>query len=289
MRMHKNYKNCEIAINNSVEHWRRKGTSIHVDPRHPRAESIRVREMMIKAVEENVVAPAGLIAHGRGEAFDYLLGEKTTPPGMKAITAASAALLQAKRPVLSVNGNAAAICATELVKLSKIIGAKIEVNLFYRTPERERAVEKVLKNAGAEEVLGIGDAASTRIEEVFSDRRRVDPQGIYIADWVFVPLEDGDRTEGLVKMGKKTITVDLNPLSRTAQAATITIVDNLTRAVPLMVTEAERLKEEPRGMLHEIIATYNNRRVISEAMLLMEQTLRGFSKRGDSHEPTTQD
>lgn len=244
---------------------------------------------MVKAVEENVVTPAGLIAHGRGEAFDYLLGEKTTPPGMKAITAASAALLQARHSVLSVNGNAAAICATDIVKLSKITGAKIEVNLFYRTPERELAVEKVLKNAGAEEVLGVGDAASTRIDEVFSDRRRVDPQGIYIADWVFVPLEDGDRTEGLVKMGKKAIAVDLNPLSRTAQAATITIVDNLARAVPLMVSEAGRLKKEPRSMLNEVIATYDNRRVISEAMLIMEQTLHCLSKKEESDGPTAQD
>mgnify|MGYP006179153607 CR=1 FL=1 len=35
------------------------------------------------------------------------------------------------------------------------------------------------------------------------ERRRVDPEGIFIADTVFVPLEDGDRTEALAKMGKK--------------------------------------------------------------------------------------
>jgi 4-phosphopantoate--beta-alanine ligase len=58
-----------------------------------------------------------------------------------------------------------------------------------------------------------------------SDRRMVDPDGIYIADVVLVPLEDGDRTEALVKMGKKVIAIDLNPLSRTSQKASITIVE----------------------------------------------------------------
>ena len=38
----------------------------------------------------------------------------------------------------------------------------------------------------------------------------------------------------LVKMGKKLITIDLNPLSRTAQTAHITIVDELTRCLPLL-------------------------------------------------------
>ena len=31
------------------------------------------------------------------------------------------------------------------------------------------------------------------------------------ADTVLVPLEDGDRTEALVKMGKTVVAIDLNP------------------------------------------------------------------------------
>ena len=49
-----------------------------------------------------------------------------------------------------------------------------------------------------------------------------------------VPLEDGDRTKALRKAGKIVITFDLNPLSRTAETANITIVDNVTRAVDLL-------------------------------------------------------
>ena len=54
-------------------------------------------------------------------------------------------------------------------------------------------------------------------------------------DVVLVPLEDGDRTIALKKAKKKIITFDLNPLSRTARTADITIVDNVTRAMKLLV------------------------------------------------------
>jgi 4-phosphopantoate--beta-alanine ligase len=235
---------------------------------------------MTHHVETKVLALAGLIAHGRGEAFDYLLGEETTQAGMKAITAAAAALILAERPVLSVNGNAAALCAEDIVRLSESSEAKMEVNLFHRLPGREEAIEAVLREAGAEEVLGVGDAASARIEEVNSDRRRVDPEGIFIADTVFVPLEDGDRTEGLVKMGRTVIAVDLNPLSRTAQYATITIVDNLLRAVPLLVSEVERLKTLDEEDLREILSSYSNREVLSESMMVMESRLHELAEKG---------
>ena len=65
------------------------------------------------------------------------------------------------------------------------------------------------------------------------------PTGIGSADVVLVPLEDGDRCQALVDMGKQVITIDLNPLSRTAQTAHITIVDELTRCLPLL-TDAIR-------------------------------------------------
>jgi 4-phosphopantoate--beta-alanine ligase len=77
----------------------------HVSSEHPRSESIRIRERVTRHVETKVLALAGLIAHGRGEAFDYIIGEETTPPANKAITAAAAAILLAEWPVLSVNGN----------------------------------------------------------------------------------------------------------------------------------------------------------------------------------------
>ena len=52
---------------------------------------------------------------------------------------------------------------------------------------------------------------------------------------IMVPLEDGDRCEALVKMGKTVIVVDLNPMSRSARMASITIVDEISRVANNMM------------------------------------------------------
>jgi Uncharacterized protein conserved in archaea len=70
-----------------------------ISPRHPRYHSLLLRDKMAKAYQEGILADTALIAHGRGEAFDYILGEKTTPPANKAIKAATASLLLAENPV----------------------------------------------------------------------------------------------------------------------------------------------------------------------------------------------
>ncbi len=247
---------------------------------HPRAESLRIRERLVENYKMDVVAEAGLIAHGRGEAFDYLLGEETTKPALEAIKAAAATLLTAKHPVISVNGNAAALVANDIARLSEATEAKIEVNLFYRSTKRERAIEKVLREAGTPEVLGVGKAASARIREIGSERRRVDPKGILVADVILVPLEDGDRTEALVRMGKKVIAIDLNPLSRTAQLATITIVDNVVRAMPTLVRTAEELRLENKDKLKEISSNFDNKRNLGEAIDLINQRLSKLAESG---------
>ena len=247
---------------------------------HPRAASLRVRKRLLEHYNLGVVAHAGLIAHGRGEAFDYLLGEETTKSALEAIEAAAATLLTAKHPVISVNGNAAALVASNIVKLSEVAGARIEVNLFYRSSKRERAIEAVLRDAGATEVLGIGEDASARIPELGSERRRVDPRGILIADAVLVPLEDGDRTEALVRMGKNVIAIDLNPLSRTAQLATVTIVDNIVRAMPTMAKIAERLRTEGKEKLKGIASDFDNKRTLGESIDLINQRLTKLAEKG---------
>lgn len=234
---------------------------------HPRTESLHTREMLVDGFRRNLVVAEGLIAHGRGEAFDYLIGERTDAAAKKAIRAAAAALLlSSNKAVLSVNGNAAALCPKEIVELSEITGAAIEVNLFYRTEERERAIKAELERHGARDVLGVGARASARIPELSSERRRVDPDGIFVADTVFVPLEDGDRTEALAKMGKTVITVDLNPLSRTARAARVTIVDNLVRAMPALVQEAQALKGKDEKSLKKIVNAFDNKKNLAQSL-----------------------
>ena len=37
---------------------------------HPRYESLLLREKMVEASKEGILADSALIAHGRGEAFD---------------------------------------------------------------------------------------------------------------------------------------------------------------------------------------------------------------------------
>jgi len=242
---------------------------ISIPPDHPRAKSLHTREMLVDGFRRGLVVPEGLIAHGRGEAYDYLAGEHTTKTAQRAIKAASAALLLAKRPVISVNGNTAALCPKEVVELAQATNAAIEVNLFYRTVEREMAIKSELEKYGAKDVLGVGARASARIPELQSERRRVDPEGIYKADTVFVPLEDGDRTEALVKMGKTVITIDLNPLSRTAKMAQITIVDNIIRAMPAMVQLVRSLNGS--RSIKKIVDDFDNKKNLKESL----KTIRG--------------
>jgi len=224
--------------------------------------------MLVNGFRRGLVVPEGLIAHGRGEAYDYLLGERTTKTAQRAIKAASAILLLSNRPVISVNGNTAALCPNTVVELAKVTGATIEVNIFYRTKEREMAIEAELEMHGAKKVLGVGSKASSRIPELQSERRHVDPDGIYTADTVLVPLEDGDRTEALVKMNKTVITIDLNPLSRTSRAANITIVDNVVRAMPVLVEAASKLRGTKS--LRKIADDFNNRKNLRESIKIIK-------------------
>ncbi len=56
-----------------------------ISPKHPRYNSLVLREKMAEAYQEGILADTALIAHGRGEAFDYILGEKTSPAALEAI------------------------------------------------------------------------------------------------------------------------------------------------------------------------------------------------------------
>ena len=240
-----------------------------IPPDHPRAGSFQTRELLVNGFRRGLVAAEGLIAHGRGEAYDYLIGEKTTQQAQRAIKASAALLLLSKRPVISVNGNVAALCPKEIAELAKATRAAVEVNLFYRTGQRELAIREELQRHGAKNVLGVGMKASARIPELQSERGRVDPEGIFVADTVFVPLEDGDRTEALARMGKKIITVDLNPLSRTAKAAHITIVDNIVRAMPYLVKSALSLRESKS--LKKIYQGFDNGKNLQESLRIIKE------------------
>lgn len=236
---------------------------------HPRYYSLKYRHQIIEGMRNLVVAEAGLIAHGRGECFDYILGEKTSETAYNATKAAIAALLLAKNPIISVNGNVAALVPEELVTLSEILNVPLEINLFYRKKGRVEAITNVLESSGAKILFGKNESKMVEINELSSNRRRIDPNGIKKSDVVMVPLEDGDRTEALKKIGKKIITIDLNPISRTALNADITIVDNIIRTIPLMIKIAKELKNSKEENLREILNNFSNKKNIGKTLDLI--------------------
>lgn len=246
-----------------------------LQPNHPRFLSLFTREKLVKASQDKVVVPEGLIAHGRGEAFDYLLGERTSPAALRAITAAAAFLLDAKRPILSVNGNTAALVGKEIVDLGRRIPAHTEVNLFHSTPKRRMLIGHQLRKLGAKNVLGVGPIL-VKIPGIASPRERADPEGIATADVVVIPLEDGDRAEALRAMGKIVIAIDLNPLSRTSKVASVTIVDNLIRAIPALTKAVHDLKRSDRSEIDRLKKNFDNNENLAESVRQMTRYLDGW-------------
>jgi len=238
---------------------------------HPRYLSLKIRDKIVDGVKKGITSTHGLVAHGRGEAFDYLLGEKTTKVAKKSIDSAAALLLLAKNPVISVNGNAAVLVARDLVQLSRAIPAKLEVNIFHSSKKRELKIQNELIKNGAKQVLL--PQKNCKIKYLDSNRKYVNKEGIYKADIVFVPLEDGDRTEALIKNKKKVIVVDLNPMSRSAKKATITIVDNIIRVVPLLIKAVNQYKKFDKNRLENISKNYNNKKILNSMLREISRNL----------------
>ena len=264
---------------------------------HPRYLSLTLRDKIVEGVEQGITSIHGLIAHGRGEAFDYLIGEATQPFAIEAIHAAAVMLLSAEHPVISVNGNVAALAPDALLELGRVLNAPLEVNIFHTESGREERIrEHLLKHKArletspakegvdgakarletspsAEEGVGKGaegmpdvliPTTEAQLSYIDSNRKFVHPDGIFKADVVFVPLEDGDRCKALQKMGKDVVTVDLNPMSRTAKQASITIVDNVVRALPLLCEEIRRLSVP--DMEVPTLKDYRNEAVLQKAL-----------------------
>ncbi|ELY95396.1 4-phosphopantoate--beta-alanine ligase [Natrialba taiwanensis] len=230
---------------------------------HPRYQDLLTRHRIETGIEKGITHLQGMHAEGRGSAFDYLLGEETIPSADGAERAAAAHLLLADQPVLSINGNVAALVPGEMVDLASAVDADLEVNLFNRTPERVKAIAEHLREHGADEVKGL--TADARIPKLDHQRAKVDADGIYAADVVLVPLEDGDRAEALQEMDKTEIVIDLNPLSRSPQVAAVPIVDNIIRAVPNMTEHARDLADADEAELRSIVDEFDREQALEEA------------------------
>ena len=233
------------------------------DPSHPRYQSLLLRHRLEEAEKQGMLAGSAMIAHGRGEAYDYLLGEQTIPSAHEATLHALRALKNAERPIISLNGNAVALAGEQLLALAQQLKCPVEINIFYRTPKRMSALLERLETIKKERSLDVeilGASPNARIPGLKGPRAKCTKEGIIDSDVILVPLEDGDRCEALVAMGKTVIVIDLNPLSRSAKMGTITIVDELTRVAENMLLQFDSIK------MSEVSKTYDNEEALRDAL-----------------------
>jgi len=251
--------------------------AIMVSKEHPRYASLILRNKLVEGYQRGIASAHGLIAHGRGEAFDYLLGEQTSESACNATKVACAHLLTARCAVLSVNGNTATLVPDEIAELQEIIGIAVEINLFHPSAQRTKRIADHLRDHGVANVLTGFDFV--KLAHIASDRANVDKKGIFKADVVFAPLEDGDRAQVLTELGKTVMTVDLNPLSRTAVTSTVTIVDEVTRALKNLVSLADHVGSDgQRKELNLLKASFDNQENLKASYAIMLKQLRDLSR-----------
>ena len=245
------------------------------DKSHPRYQSLLMRHRLELAAKAGMLADSALIAHGRGEAYDYLLGEKTIPSAHDATMEALAHLQNANSAVISLNGNTIALAGMELMQLASILQIPVEVNIFYRTPERMSALLSHLykiKDDNDLDVEILGENPDAKIPGLEGPRANCCKNGIYDSDVILVPLEDGDRCEALVAMGKTVLVIDLNPLSRSAKMGSVTIVDELSRvANNLLAGAMQKIIRKP-------CSNYDNKQHLQAAIDHITSTLSSQEK-----------
>ena len=163
-----------------------------------------------------------------GERHSIICWERRPPDSARlAIEEAAMRLKLAKNPVISLNGNTVVLAGKELIRVAAVLSCPIEVNLYYRTPERVTGLLSILSNhkkevareqkpegfdsewiAAVESVELLGENPDTQIEGLEGPRALCTRKGIGECDTILVPLEDGDRCEALVRSGKEVIVVD---------------------------------------------------------------------------------
>jgi 4-phosphopantoate--beta-alanine ligase len=129
-----------------------------------------------------------------------------------------------------------------------------------------KIITQIYRDHGYKEILGTLDDDMEYLNEIKNNRATASKQGIYAADTVLVPLEDGDRAEILKKSGKNIITIDLNPLSRTSKMSDVSIMDNIVRAIPFMTKIAEDLKTQDKKILIDLVNEFDNEENLKESL-----------------------
>jgi 4-phosphopantoate--beta-alanine ligase len=174
------------------------------------------------------------------------------------------------------HGGKIGIFVAVILSLATTLDAPLEINLFHPGKQRETAIEKLLKKRGAKTVL---KPDGGMLNNVRSNRQMISSIGQKKADLIFVPLEDGDRTEALITMGKKVITIDLNPLSRTSMRATVTIVDHIARSLPLLIDTIKNFQTKDKTYLEKLIRDYSNEDILKDSLAHIIKRLTILSKK----------
>ncbi len=74
-------------------------------------------------------------------------------------------------------------------------------------------------------------------------------------------------------MKKTVIAIDLNPLSRTAMTADITIVDNVIRAIPNIKQWVHKLKDTSLDERKDIVKMWDNEKMLREILFFLSKRL----------------
>ena len=151
------------------------------------------------------------------------------------------------------------------------------MNLFHRSEARVRRIRQLLERVGARDVLG--ERPNARVPGLESKRALSHREGVFGADVVLVPLEDGDRAEALVRMKKVVISVDLNPFSRTTRMASIPVVDEVSRALLNIHRFVHELRDDGKEVTR-ITRTYDKDRNMAALYSFLRSELIGMRAPG---------
>jgi len=118
-----------------------------------------------------------------------------------------------------------------------------------------------------------------KLSHIASDRAKRRQNGIFQADVVFVPLEDGDKAQALTKLGKTVLTVDLNPLSSNCSSKVpLQSSNEVTRAFKNLVSFAKHWKSETNhDELDLLKTTFDNLENLKASYALMQKRLRSLA------------
>jgi len=235
---------------------------------HPRYKSLVTREHLAECARTGIVSLEGLTSHGRGEAFDYLLGEKTSESALLAGKDCGGPAPHRKTPGALRERQHRGACGTRNRaspegKRGARRGQPLPPDTRTGTADRDGSSAMPVRTVFS----GRSRSASSRSPTTGPFCRR---EGCLLPMSCLSRSKTATAARCSVGMGKKVIAIDLNPLSRTAKTATLTVVDEVTRALPEIAQACTALSD---GKCRSLVAVMDNRVFLQEAKEEMARRL----------------